>query len=213
MPLVSGHSFIKWHIEHSIHAEHRGRADKQPIVNHMVDYSFSKTVPHIRISVDKNNHLAECPIEFEILQEFGHQEKITLGVVRLNLSEYIEESESFLRDSSTQTPVRRRTSSVGISPTNATRTARKSTDVDVGVPDGIIRRYLMQESKINSTLKISILMVQVDGDRSYIAPPLRSAPTFGGIAGIVASDQQDDEAGRKRFQMRKTAKLTLGRAY
>lgn len=57
----------------------------------------------------------------------------------------------------------------------------------------------MQESKINSTLKISLLMVQVDGDRSYIAPALRSAPTFGGIAGIVANEQVDDEAGRKCF--------------
>jgi hypothetical protein len=193
---VSGNSFIKWHLAHSIHAEHRGRTEKVPISNHKVDYSYSKTVPHIRISVDRNNYLTECPIEFEILQEFAIQEKITLGVVRLNLSEYVEESESFLKENPSQ-HARRRASSVGISPTNATHPTpvRKSTDVDTDVPEGIVRRYLMQESKINSTLKISLLLVQVDGDRSYVAPALRSAPTFGGIAGIVANEQADDEAG------------------
>ncbi|KAK3363417.1 hypothetical protein B0T25DRAFT_527361 [Lasiosphaeria hispida] len=46
----------------------------------------------------------------------------------------------------------------------------------------------MQESKINSTLKISILMAQVDGERNYVAPPLKTAPVFGGIAGFVAND-------------------------
>lgn len=58
----------------------------------------------------------------------------------------------------------------------------------------------MQESKINSTLKISILMTQIDGDRNFIAPTLKTAPTFGGIAGIVSQDHgngEEDQAGRK----------------
>jgi len=60
--------------------------------------------------------------------------------------------------------------------------------------EGITRRYLMQESKINSTLKLGIMMKQIDGDRSFIAPPLKTAPVFGGIAGIMAGEQgeQDD---------------------
>lgn len=33
--------------------------------------------------------------------------------------------------------------------------------------EGVVRRYLMQESKINSTLKIGIAMRQVDGDTNY----------------------------------------------
>lgn len=136
-------------------------------------------------------------MEFEILQEFGATEKITLGVVRLNLSEYIEESEAFVKDNPPAILLgRRRTSSLGISPTSAPR-GRKSLEKHADVFDGIVRRYLMQESKINSTLKMSILMVQIDGDRSFVAPPLRTAPTFGGIAGVVASEAVDDEAGRK----------------
>lgn len=60
--------------------------------------------------------------------------------------------------------------------------------------EGVTRRYLMQESKINSTLKIGIMMKQVDGERNFTAPPLKTAPVFGGIAGIMAGDQaeQDD---------------------
>lgn len=60
--------------------------------------------------------------------------------------------------------------------------------------EGVTRRYLMQESKINSTLKIGIAMKQVDGERTFSAPPLKTAPVFGGIAGIMAGEQdvQDD---------------------
>lgn len=46
--------------------------------------------------------------------------------------------------------------------------------VDAGVSDqsasgSITRRYLMQESKINSTLKIEISMKHLEGDRNYVA--------------------------------------------
>lgn len=54
----------------------------------------------------------------------------------------------------------------------------------------------MQDSKINSTLRVSILMVQVDGERSYVAPTLRTAPVFGAIAGLMAPEVED-EIGRK----------------
>ncbi|CAG7562307.1 unnamed protein product [Fusarium equiseti] len=190
VPLVSGQSFVKWHLSHSMTAEHRGRTQKCPIANHRVDYSFVTTVPGIRISIDRNNHLAECPMEFEVIQEFGVAEKVTLGVVRLNLSEYVEESEAFVKD--VASPGRIRSGSVGVSP-HGGGTSRPRRDSDV-VEDGIVRRYLMQESKVNSTLKVSILMVQVDGERSYVAPPLKTAPVFGGIGGIMG-EEIEDEAG------------------
>ena len=63
---------------------------------------------------------------------------------------------------------------------------------------GITRRYLMQESKINSTLKIGISMRQLDGERNFITPPLKTASVFGGIAGIIDFEQGDqDDLGRK----------------
>jgi hypothetical protein len=59
---------------------------------------------------------------------------------------------------------------------------------------GITRRYLMQDSKINSTLKLGIAMRQLDGERNFITPPLKTASVFGGITGIIEFEQskQDD---------------------
>lgn len=213
-----------------MHAEHRGRTHKCPISNHKVEFNFSKVIGHIRIGLDKFNNLTECPIEFEVLQEFpssGRDEKISLGVVRLNLSEYVEESESLHRDTLPRTSrdstsfekghFRKRSSrsansnlnvstggggesasvSTSSRPTSSSGTPNPELE-DPDVEEGIIRRYLMQESKINSTLKIGILMVQVDGDKNYVAPALKTAPVFGGIAGIMAGEQvEQDDAGRK----------------
>lgn len=179
-----------------MHAEHRGRTPKCPIANHRVDYGFRKHVQHIRISVDRHNNLVECPVEFEIIQEFAATEKITLGVIKLNLSEYVEEGEALVKDHSF--PGRKRANSTGVSPTSVPKPQPGTEKNDV--PEGVVRRYLMQESKINSTLKMSILMVQIDGDRNFVAPPLKTATTFGGIAGIVGSEQQaEDDTGRKRY--------------
>lgn len=51
----------------------------------------------------------------------------------------------------------------------------------------------MQESKINSTLKIGILMKQTEGDKDFIAPALKTAMVFGGIAGIMSSTEPAGE--------------------
>jgi len=119
VPLVSGTSFIKWHLPHSASAEHRGRTPKCHIKEHKVGYDYEKTVP-VKLTVDKNNALQDAPIHFEVIQEYSASprgERITLGNIKLNLAEYVESSEY---------------------------------DGD----DGICRRYLMQDSKINSTLKV-----------------------------------------------------------
>lgn len=64
--------------------------------------------------------------------------------------------------------------------------------------EGVVRRYLMQGSKINSTLRIGICMKQIDGERNFSAPPLKSAAVFGGIAGIMAGEQvEPDDPGRE----------------
>lgn len=59
----------------------------------------------------------------------------------------------------------------------------------------MVRRYLMQDSKINSTVKIGLGMSQVDGDRNFIAPPLRTAAVFEGFTGIMTVEQEKDKAG------------------
>ncbi|KAI1648816.1 N-terminal C2 in EEIG1 and EHBP1 proteins-domain-containing protein [Daldinia loculata] len=227
VPLVAGTSTIKWYLPNSIHGENRGRTAKCSIdkINHRVVYNYSKIIP-LRISIDRNNNLSECPIEFEVLQEFpmvpgGRDEKIPLGVVKLNLSEYVEESENFprrsigarasasldhAREKIGQGMSHRRQSSSksgsslppgvigGTSPPSTTAPPlphpEENDVVDDEAEEGIVRRYLMQESKINSTLKIGILMIQIDGERNYVAPPLKTAPMFGGIAGIMTGSEQ-----------------------
>ncbi|KAB5517334.1 N-terminal C2 in EEIG1 and EHBP1 proteins-domain-containing protein [Coniochaeta sp. 2T2.1] len=246
VPLVTGVSFIKWHLPHSISSEHRGRTPKCPIADHRVEYNYGKVIP-VRIGIDKNQNLVECPIEFEIVQEFsssgplsaggaagvvgGGTEKINLGVVRINLSEYVEESEALLRSSRRVSytgsdlgrPLTAATSISGYTniSTATSGHSRKRSSLSLGgesllaksvssqqtsstaggddglkpltttttadVEEGVIRRYLMQDSKINSTLKVGVLMVQIDGERNYVAPPLKTAPVFGGIAGLMAS--------------------------
>ncbi|RDW80140.1 hypothetical protein BP6252_04778 [Coleophoma cylindrospora] len=160
VPLVSGTSYVKWHLPSSTAAEHRGRTDKAPIKEHKVSWDYVRSIP-VRLTIDKNNNLQETLIHFEVVQDYSsgvRGEKITLGYITLNLAEYVEESEALGEND-----------------------------------EGITRRYLMQESKINSTLKIGIAMRQVDGERNFVAPPLKTAPVFGGIAGIMAGEQGDQD--------------------
>ncbi|PKS09186.1 hypothetical protein jhhlp_003800 [Lomentospora prolificans] len=202
VPLVSGYSFIKWHLISSIHAEHRGRTQKCPIANHRVDYNYAKVVPSVRIAIDRNSSLSESFIEFEVLQEFpvggaARDERIHLGLVRLNLSEFVEESDALAaRKRSASFSIGSHLSTVGTAGSMGPPPLPRVSGGDDVVEEGISRRYLLQESKINSTLKIGILMVQIDGERNYVAPPLKTAPVFGGIAGIMAGDQaEQDEPG------------------
>ncbi|RFU32638.1 hypothetical protein B7463_g3705, partial [Scytalidium lignicola] len=163
VPLTNGTSFVKWHLPSSIAAEHRGRTPKSPVKEHKVTWDSTHIIP-VRLTIDKNNQLAECLVIFEIIQDYSGNgvkgEKITLGHVTLNLAEYVEESEALSEGE-----------------------------------EGVTRRYLMQDSKVNSTLKISIFMKQIDGERNFIAPPLKTAAVFGGIAGIMAGDGEEGDLG------------------
>lgn len=175
VPLVTGTSFIKWHLPSSSAAEHRGRTAKAPIRDHRVHYDYEKHVA-VRLSVGKDGILEECLIHFEVEQEYssgGRGERITLGEIHLNLAEYADQSMESL-DS------------------QASSNSGGGYNTAPGEEGTITRRYLMQESKINSTLKIGIRMRHTEGTRDYYAPPLRMAPVFGGIAGIISSSDANN---------------------
>ncbi|ESZ91704.1 hypothetical protein SBOR_7911 [Sclerotinia borealis F-4128] len=163
VPLASGTAFIKWTLPTSTASEHSGQTTQSPIKEHKVSWDYTRTIP-LRLTIDKNNHLSECLIHFDVIQEYtsgqsSKGERVTLGHITLNLAEYVDESE-------------------------------------VEGEQGVVRRYLMQESKINSTLKIGIAMRQVEGERNFVAPPLKSAPVFGGIAGIMKGENgEGDDVG------------------
>lgn len=161
VPLVSGSSFVKWHLPLSTAAEHRGRTEKRPIKDHSVSYDYEVKLT-LKMTIDKNGMLQETFVDFEVVQEYSggsKAERITLGNVKLNLAEYVEQSEMGKADDE----------------------------------PGVTRRYLMQNSKINSTLKISVFMRQIEGDRNFVAPALKTAQVFSGIAGIVSGEQGDVE--------------------
>lgn len=133
---MSGSSSIKWHLDASSAAEHRGKTPKCAIKDHKVVFDYERKV-ELRLVVGKDGVLQESNVEFEVLQEYqssGHSERITLGIVKLNLAEYVVAGN---QDHTESAP--------------------------------ITRRYLMQQSKINSTLKVDISMRHVEGDKNYTA--------------------------------------------
>lgn len=113
--------------------------------------------------------LQECDINFEIVQEYqqgARGGRVVLGNVKLNLAEY------------TQLPE---------------LNASERDPQDESEDGSITRRYLLQDSKINSTLKIGVRMKQTEGDTNFIAPPLKSAVIAGGIAGVLSTEAGSGE--------------------
>ena len=198
VPLVSGSSYIKWHLPHSTSADHRGRTTKCPIRDHRVDYSYRKEVG-VRLTVGKEGMLQECGVVFEVWQEYsagGRGERIRLGEVRLNLAEFVDASSSGASGGGGgEGP-----GSPG-SPGGGGSVGGAGAGGGSGGEEGVVRRYLMQDSKINSTLKVGIHMRHVEGTRDYYAPALRTAPVFGGIAGIISSSEPAGSAAHNIANM------------
>ena len=170
--MIVGTSHVKWHLPSSRAAEHRGRTDKVAIRDHKAVYDYTKQLP-VQLTVDKNHTLEECTVHFEIVQDYSEGSRggrVVLGNIKLNLSEYVDRPDELKRN-----------------PDMA----------DENGEGGITRRYLMQESKINSTLKVGIMMRQTEGEANFIVPPLKTATIFGGIAGVVAAEAADGTAAGK----------------
>jgi hypothetical protein len=149
---------VKWHLPSGSTAEgeHNGRTSKTPIKDHKACYNFETQVV-VRITINKEGHLQDIPLDFRIVHEVSHTEKILLGTLGLNLAQYVDASEQGVEE------------------------------------EGVVRRYLMQDSKINSTIKIGVYLKQIDGDRAFTAPPLTIAPVFSGIAGLVVGEVEDTD--------------------
>jgi hypothetical protein len=118
----------------------------------------------VRLTIDKHNNLTECIIHFEVVQDFHN---IGTKVERATLGTLSLNLAEYVEESEMVS----------------------GQDGD----EGVVRRYLMMESKINSTLRIGICMKQIDGERGFVAPPLKTAAVFGGIAGIMAGEGEPDD--------------------
>src|SRR5271156_5615515 len=58
------------------------------------------------------------------------------------------------------------------------------------------RRYLLQESKMNSTIKVTIAVTHVEGMRDYTTPPLKKAQMFHGITNLLAENKDLPQISR-----------------
>jgi len=166
VPLAAGSSRVRWHLAHSTAAEHRGRTEACPVRDHKVLYHYAATLP-VRLTVDKHGMLQPSWIALEIVQEYA--------------------AAAGRGDRITLGHVRLNLAEY----VEASELAAAA-----GHEAGVTRRYLMQDSRVNSTLHVGIAMRQTEGDRNFIAPPLRTAHVFNGIAGIMAGEQAElDDAG------------------
>lgn len=61
------------------------------------------------------------------------------------------------------------------------------------------QRYLLQNSKVNSTLRLGLYLEQLSGDTDFEAPELKKAQVFGVITGLLVEGKdikkRDDELG------------------
>lgn len=58
------------------------------------------------------------------------------------------------------------------------------------------RRYLLQESKMNSTVKVTISVIHVEGSKDYTTPPLKKAQIFHGITNLLAENKDLPQISR-----------------
>ncbi|MCJ1307063.1 hypothetical protein MMC25_000709 [Agyrium rufum] len=217
IPLVSGTSYVKWHLPSSTSAEHRGRTTKATIREHKAAWDYEKIIP-VRLVIDRGGVLQDTEIHFEIVQEYAsgsRGERILLGNVKLNLPEYVDAGAAGREDG--DEGLRPGSGGGGGGGGGSTRGTGLGLVGGVGAASGMMgadkergvtRRYLMQESKINSTLKVRITMKQLDGDRNYSCPPLKVARVFGGIAGIMTGEQgEPDDLGHMPSISSKTREI------
>lgn len=91
----------------------------------------------VRLTVDRTQTLHECEIHFDIVQDF---------------------------DSGTGHADRNMLGRVRL---NLAEYVDKSDAAGDEEEEGIVRRYLMQDSKVNSTLRVGVLMRLVEGERTF----------------------------------------------
>ena len=58
------------------------------------------------------------------------------------------------------------------------------------------RKYLLQDSKMNSTIKVTIAVVHVEGTRDYTTPPLKKAQMFHGITNLLTENKDLPQISR-----------------
>ncbi|KAL0945897.1 hypothetical protein HGRIS_012181 [Hohenbuehelia grisea] len=59
---------------------------------------------------------------------------------------------------------------------------------EYATPEAVTQHYLLQKSKTNATLRLTVALEQIGGDRSFIAPPLSRSGVLAGVRGVLDSE-------------------------
>lgn len=90
LPQVSGYSWVRWYIKDSPKPDARGRTRKKSVSDHRVVYNHvARFQHHFRLS--KDTTLKPCIAVFDVMWEHVDSDRITLGKVDVNLSEYMNQ--------------------------------------------------------------------------------------------------------------------------
>lgn len=90
LPHVSGYSWVRWYIKESAKPDARGRTKKYPVSDHRVVYNHKSHFQY-RFRLSKDTTLKPCVAIFDVLWEHVNSDRMTLGKVEVNLSEYINQ--------------------------------------------------------------------------------------------------------------------------
>jgi hypothetical protein len=88
IPQSIGLVSVRWYIKDSPRSETRGRTKSMPIKNHRVAWNHHLTTK-TRMGIDRHNVLRHAYMVFEVVWEHSGNNKLNMGKVELNLSEYV----------------------------------------------------------------------------------------------------------------------------
>lgn len=89
MPQTVGSVMVKWYLKDSPKPEARGRTPRKQLQDHKGVWNY-ETSTTVRIGTDKKKVLRPTEIVFDVLWENIGSNRINIGKLQLNLSEYVD---------------------------------------------------------------------------------------------------------------------------
>lgn len=88
IPLVSGRCWVRWYVRDSPKPDARGRTPQIPVREHRALWDHGIKL-QARIGIGRMNVLKEFVLIFDVMWDQNGTDKLLLGKVEVNLSEYI----------------------------------------------------------------------------------------------------------------------------
>lgn len=92
IPLVSGRCWVKWYVRDSPKPDARGRTSYVPVKEHKAQWDEDIRI-HFKVGINKANVLKEFVMIFDVMWDQNGTDKLSLGKVEINLSEYVNNTQ------------------------------------------------------------------------------------------------------------------------